>query len=130
MSPTRMVGLRPSRSARNPSVIAEIAIPDMVAYWNEPPAVSPRWNSRMTCGMTVPTESVVIANIANIAKTSAFSKGEPVRGCSGTLAVKALLKEGGHQRVSLARFWELRIVEEGVVHSVPRVKLRFDTRRG
>jgi len=41
-------------------------LPAIVAYWKVPAAVSDRPKVLMTSGMIKPTESVVIANIANI----------------------------------------------------------------
>jgi len=66
INPATMVVLRPYRSARCPRKNPAIAMPPIVAYWNVPAAVSDRWNVLTTSGMMMPTESVVIANIANI----------------------------------------------------------------
>jgi hypothetical protein len=65
--PVMIVRRRPIRSASCPSSIAAIAIPPIVAYWKLPAAVSESLNVLITSGMMIPTESVVIANIANIA---------------------------------------------------------------
>ena len=65
--PAMIVRRRPMRSASCPSSNAATAIPPIVAYWKLPAAVNDRRKVRMTSGMMTPTESVVIANIANIA---------------------------------------------------------------
>ena len=62
-----IVRRRPTRSASCPSSSAATAMPPIVAYWKLPAAVNERRNVLMTSGMMMPTESVVIANIANIA---------------------------------------------------------------
>ena len=64
--PTTIVRRRPNRSASDPSTRPATAIPVIVAYWNVPAAVSDNRSVRITSGMITPTESVVIANIANI----------------------------------------------------------------
>jgi hypothetical protein len=61
--------------------------------------------------MTVPTESVVIANMANMANTSAFSSvelpaGRRPSGCVLSVG-KMSLEKIGHDRVGFARFRQL-----------------------
>src|SRR5690606_15205968 len=65
-----IVGLRPKRSARKPSSKAPAAMPAIVAYWKAPAAVRLSENSRMISGMTLPTASVVIANVKNMSAVS------------------------------------------------------------
>ncbi len=65
--PAMIVRRRPMLSASCPSTNAATAMPPIVAYWKLPAAVNERRNVLTTSGMMMPTESVVIANIANIA---------------------------------------------------------------
>jgi hypothetical protein len=73
VSPSRIVCRLPNRSASCPSVRPASAMPPIVAYWNVPAAVSERRKVLMTSGMMIPTESVVIANMANITKVSVLT---------------------------------------------------------
>jgi hypothetical protein len=49
-------------------------MPAIVAYWNVPAAVSVNRKVLTISGMMRPTESVVIANIANIAYVSVLTR--------------------------------------------------------
>ena len=66
-----MVRFRPSLSARNPRSNAPAAIAAMGAYWKAEAAFMSRRNSSITFGMTLPTASLVIANMRNMRQVSA-----------------------------------------------------------